>query len=62
VDGGFKGGKTNPKGFTPLWFFCALFLHKKRTDKNEKRLSVEVGFDRKKENQLKTNTDIVPIK
>jgi len=29
VEGGFKGGKTNPKGFPPLWFFWFFFYIKK---------------------------------
>ncbi|MCL2822072.1 MAG: hypothetical protein FWD86_02605 [Firmicutes bacterium] len=62
MDGGIKGGKTNPKGFPPLWFFCVLFLHKKRTDKNEKGLIAEVGYYRNKENQLKLNNIHNPIK
>jgi len=42
--------------------FLVLFLHKKRTVNNEKGLIVEVGINRKSENQLKLNLNIVPVK
>jgi len=59
--GGLKGGKPTQR-VSPLYVFLVLFLHKKRTDKEDKGWVVEVGFKRNKKTQLKINTDIIPIK
>jgi len=36
VERGFKGGKPNPKGFPPLWFFWFFFYIKKEQIKMRK--------------------------
>jgi len=59
---GFLGGDFSLEVSPTLNGFLVLFLHKKRTVVSGVGLIVEVGFNRQKENQLKINTDIIPIK
>ncbi|MCL2822158.1 MAG: hypothetical protein FWD86_03040, partial [Firmicutes bacterium] len=59
---GSLGEGTQPAVSPTLNGFLALFLHKKRAEVNEMGLIVEVGINRKSENQLKLNLNIVPVK